>query len=186
MTGPAARLRRTTRETRVEVSVRLHARGRLDWEHPDGFLVHLLGAFARYSGTDIRLRTRGDDPHHVAEDSALALGRALRRAIPERGIARFGEATVPMDEVLVQVVLDLVDRPYYRADLPADNLGEHLLRSLVLEAPFSLHQRTIRPGEAHHLLEATFKAFGLAFDRATAPAARELSTKGQVAWEELR
>ncbi|MHB8351085.1 MAG: imidazoleglycerol-phosphate dehydratase [Thermoplasmata archaeon] len=185
MTPKPVRLRRTTRETTVEISVRLRGRGRLVWEHPDGMLVHLLGAFARYSGTEIAITGRGDDPHHIAEDCALALGRALRRAVPATGIARFGEATVPMDEVLVQVVLDLVDRPYYRSDLPADSLGEHLLRSLVLEAPFTLHQRTIRPGEPHHLLEATYKALGIAFERATTPASRELSTKGQVDWEEL-
>lgn len=185
MTPRPVRLRRTTRETTVEISVRRRGRGRLVWDHPDAMLVHLLGAFARYSGTEIEIRSRGDDPHHIAEDCALALGRALRRVVPETGIARFGEATVPMDEVLVQVVVDLVDRPYYRSDLPTDTLGEHLLRSLVSEAAFTLHQRTIRPGEPHHLLEATYKAFGLAFDRATAPADRELSTKGQVGWEAL-
>ena len=148
--GTTVRLRRTTRESRIDLA--------------------------------LTLRTTGANAHHVAEDSALALGVALRRALPARGLQRFGEATVAMDESLVQVVIDLVDRPYYASDLPPDTLGEHLLRSLVLEGRFTFHQRSVRPGEIHHLLEATYKAFGLALGRAIRPAERELSLKGEVTW----
>ena len=89
-----------------------------------------------------------------------------------------------MDESVVQVVVDLVDRPYYRSDLPPSSMAEHLLRSLVSEARITFHASTLRPGEEHHVLEATFKAFGLALARALEPSARGFSLKGNVEWEE--
>ena len=89
-----------------------------------------------------------------------------------------------MDECLVQVAIDLVDRPYYRSDLPPSFMAEHVLRSLASEAKLTFHQLTLRPGEEHHVLEATFKAFGLALARALEPSSRGFSLKGKVEWEE--
>src|SRR3989304_1270276 len=92
---------------------------------------------------------RGEETHHVAEAVPHTVGRALRKALPAAGVARFGEALVPMDEALVQVAVDLVDRPYYRSDLPASSMAEHVLRSLVSEARLTFHEVTLRPGEDH-------------------------------------
>src|SRR3989304_2046336 len=100
------------------------------------------------------------------------------------GKGRFAGALVPRDEALVQVAVDLVDRPYYRSDLPASSMAEHILRSLVSEARLTFHEVTLRPGEDHHVLEATFKGFGPALAGAREPSTRGFSLKGKVAWEE--
>ena len=183
MTGRAT-VRRASRETKVSVTLALRGKGRFDGRIPDPLVGHLLETFARYAGIDLDVAAEGDERHHVSEDVALTVGRALRKALPVSGVARFGEAVVPMDESLVLVALDLVDRPYYRSDLPQTSMGEHVLRSLVTEARLTFHELTLRPGEEHHVLEATFKAFGLALARALEPSSRSLSLKARVEWEE--
>ncbi len=175
---------RHSSETRVQVTLTLGAEGRFKGKLGEPLLTHLLETFARYSSTNITVDSEGDEKHHVSEDIALTIGRALRRALPEFGVNRFGEATVPMDESLVQVALDLVDRPYYKSDLPSSSMAEHILRSLTTEARITFHQRTLRLGEEHHLLEASFKAFGLALNKALEPSSRGFSLKGKVDWEE--
>jgi imidazoleglycerol-phosphate dehydratase len=158
--------------------------GRFKGKLGEPLLTHLVETFARYSGLSIEVEAEGDEKHHVNEDIALTIGRALRRALPDSGVRRFGEATVPMDEVLVQVAVDLIDRPYYSSDLSNSLMAEHVLRSLVTEARITFHQRTLRPGEEHHVLEATFKAFGLALASALEPSSRGFSLKGKVDWQE--
>lgn len=184
MSPKAVVVRRASRETKVSVALTLRGRGRFRGDLGDPLLTHLLETFVRYASLDLRIDATGDERHHVGEDIALTVGRALRKALPEHGVARFGEAIVPMDEALVQVAVDLVDRPYYRSDLPASSMAEHVLRSLAAEAKLTFHQLTLRPGEEHHVLEATFKAFGLAVARALEPADRGFSLKGKVEWEE--
>jgi len=184
MSPKPVKISRLSNETRVKVTLTLGAGGRFKGKLGEPLLTHLLETFARYSGTDITIDSEGDESHHVSEDIALTLGRALRRALPESGLARFVEATVPMDEALVQVALDLVDRPYYSSDLPRSSMAEHILRSLTNEARITFHQRTLRPGEEHHVLEASFKAFGLALKKALEPSSRGFSLKGRVDWEE--
>ncbi len=183
VTGCRVRVGRRSAETRVTLELRLEGAGRLVWASPEPSVAHPLEAMTRYAGWDLRIRSAGDDPHHRAEDVALALGRAFRHALPDRGIRRFASALVPMDESLVEVALDLIDRPYYRTDLPATSMAEHFLRSFVTEARLTYHQRIVREGEIHHLLEATFKATGVALADAVRPAHRPLSTKGRVSWE---
>jgi len=168
----------------VSVSLRLRGRGRFDGAAGDPLVTHLMETFARYSGIDLTVRAKGDEGHHICEDLALAIGRALRKAFPSSGVTRFGDATVPMDETLVQVAVDLIDRPHYHADLSPASMGEHVLRSLVTEAKITFHQRTLRVGQEHHLLEATYKAFGLALVKALEPSPRGFSLKGRVEWEE--
>lgn len=168
----------------MSVSLRLRGRGRFDGAAGDPLVTHLMETFARYSGIDLTVRAKGDEGHHVCEDLALAIGRALRKAFPSSGVTRFGDATVPMDETLVQVAVDLIDRPHYHADLSPASMGEHVLRSLVTEAKITFHQRTLRVGQEHHLLEATYKAFGLALVKALEPSPRGFSLKGRVEWEE--
>ncbi|MEK6987157.1 MAG: imidazoleglycerol-phosphate dehydratase [Candidatus Thermoplasmatota archaeon] len=184
MTRNAVTVRRSSKETSATVRLLLRGSGRFEGDAGDVLLTHLLETFARYAGLDLRIEAKGDERHHVGEDIAHTIGRALRRALPDAGVARFGEATVPMDEALVQVVIDLVDRPYYRSDLPPSSMAEHVLRSLLTEARVTFHQRTLREGEAHHVLEATFKALGLALVRALEPSDRGFSLKGKVEWEE--
>ncbi len=183
MTGRRVRVGRQSAETRVALELRLKGTGRLGWESPEPSIAHPLEALTRYAGWDLRITSTGEDPHHRAEDVALALGRAFRHTLPDRGIRRFASALVPMDESLVEVALDLIDRPYYRTDLTPTSLAEHFLRSFVTEAQMTYHQRILRGGEIHHLLEATFKATGVALADAVRPARRPLSTKGRVRWE---
>ncbi|MHB1435542.1 MAG: imidazoleglycerol-phosphate dehydratase [Thermoplasmata archaeon] len=183
MTGRFLRLARQSAETRVELGLRLRGTGRLRWESPEPSVAHPLEALTRCAGWDLRIVSAGDDPHHRTEDVALTLGRAFRGALPERGIQRFASALVPMDETLVEVALDLIDRPYYRTDIPPTTLAEHFLRSFATEARITYHQRSVRPGEPHHLLEATFKATGIALADAVRPVRRPISTKGRVRWE---
>lgn len=184
MTRGKATVRRASKETSIFVNLELGGKGRFVGSLGDPLLTHLLETFVRYAGIDLRVEAKGDERHHVAEDVALTVGRALRKALPIAGVARFGEALVPMDEALVQVAVDLVDRPYYRSDLPASSMAEHVLRSLVSEARFTFHEVTLRPGEEHHVLEAAFKGFGLALARALEPSTRGFSLKGKVEWEE--
>lgn len=184
MSKDAVTVRRSSRETKVSVTLRLRGSGRFEGKVGDAFVTHLLETFARYSGTDLVIEASGDERHHIAEDIALTIGRALRKTLPASGVARFGEALVPMDETLVQVAVDLVDRPYYRTDLPHAAMAEHALRSLVSEAKFTFHEVTIRAGEEHHVFEAAYKAFGIAFARALEPLDRGFSLKGNVEWEE--
>lgn len=184
MTRDAVTVRRASKETKVIVTLSLRGEGRFEWVAGDPFVTHLLETFVRYSGVDLTIEASGDERHHVSEDVALTVGRALRKALPTGGAARFGDAIVPMDESLVLVAVDLVDRPYYRSDLSPASMAEHVLRSLATEARVTLHQVVLRSGEEHHLAEATFKAFGLALAKALAPSGRSLSLKGKVEWEE--
>lgn len=184
MTAHPVTARRTSRETSVMAQLVLRGSGRFEGDAGDPLLTHLLETFARYAGLDLRIEANGDEPHHVGEDVAHTIGRALRRALPDAGVARFGEATVPMDEALVEVAIDLVNRPYYRSDLPSSSMVEHVLRSFLTEARVTFHQRILREGEAHHVFEATFKALGLALIRALEPSERGFSLKGKVEWME--
>lgn len=184
MSREAVTVRRTSKETKVTVTLALRGSGRFQGSAGDAFVTHLLETFARYAGVDLAIVASGDERHHIGEDVALTVGRALWKALPIEGVARFGETIIPMDESLVLVVVDLVDRPYYRSDLPPSSMAEHVLRSLASEARITLHAVTLRPGEEHHVAEAAFKAFGLALSRALAPSDRDFSLKGNVEWEE--
>lgn len=144
----------------------------------DAFLDHMLVTLARYAGLDLEVEARGDLRHHLVEDVAITLGTALRGEIPET-CARYGEATLPMDDALVQVAVDAGGRPYYRGPLPS-RLYEHFLRSLADHARLTLHVRVLRGRDRHHVVEAAVKALGLALRRARAAGEEVFSTKGVV------
>ncbi len=184
MSRGAVTVRRASKETQVSVTLGLRGSGSFRGTTGDAFVTHLLETFARYAGTDLVIEASGDERHHISEDVALTIGRALRKALPSFGVARFGEAIVPMDESLVLVAVDLVDRPFYRSDLSPASMAEHVLRSLASEARITLHQVTLRPGEEHHVAEATFKGFGLALARALVTSDQGFTLKGKVEWEE--
>lgn len=144
----------------------------------DAFLDHMLVTLARYAGTGLGVEATGDLRHHLVEDVAITLGLALREEVPER-CARYGEATVPMDEALVQVALDAGGRAHYEGELPSP-LYDHFLRSLAINAALTLHVRVLRGRDRHHVVEAAIKALGLALRQALAEGDAIFSTKGAV------
>jgi imidazoleglycerol-phosphate dehydratase len=182
---------RETRETRVRVEL---TRGDgaggggtedtavarpIDTGEP--FLDHMLTTLARYAGLRLAVEARGDLRHHLVEDVAITLGDALAQFAPDRA-ARYGERTVPMDDALVQVALDLGGRPYYRGPLPS-SLYDHWMRSFSDHARTTLHVRVIRGRDRHHVVEAAFKGLGLALRQALVEGDAVFSTKGAVALE---
>lgn len=179
--GRSASIVRETKETMVKVSLDIDGTGSCQCKLPDKFLKHMIETLSRYSGADLRIEADGDIEHHIVEDVAIALGRAFREAIGERPIKRISSATVPMDEALVQVALDLIDRPYVQLDIP-DPMYEHFLRSFAMELRATLHTIVIRGKDGHHIVEATFKALGLALKDAMVPSGAVLSTKSGVKW----
>ncbi len=162
-----------------------------------GFYDHMLEAFARHGRFDLRVSCAGDlqvDPHHTMEDVALALGQAFDSALGERaGIVRMGDATVPLDEALVQAVVDLSGRSYAAVDLDfaGERVGEaptelvpHVLGSFAVGMRSTLHVRQLAGANDHHVAEAAMKALGRALDAATRLderlAGRVPSTKGTL------
>jgi imidazoleglycerol-phosphate dehydratase len=170
-----------TRETR-ETSIRLDltpGAGSADVETGIGFLDHMLVTFARYSGLDLRVRARGDLKHHLIEDVAICVGAALAELTPASA-ARYGDRTVPMDDALVHCALDLGGRPYYSGPLPS-TLYDHWMRSFADNARATLHLRVLRGTDRHHIVEAAFKALGLAIrDALVESGGTVFSTKGSV------
>lgn len=170
-------VRRETRETRVRVAMAI-GEGRADVRTGEPFLDHMLVTLARYSGLDIEVEASGDLRHHLVEDVAITIGTAFARLLPTTA-ARYGERTVPMDEALVQCAIDAGGRPYYRGRLPS-TLYEHWMRSFADHARATLHLRVIRGRDRHHVVEAAFKALGLALRQAVAETGAVFSTKGSV------
>ena len=145
------------------------------------FLDHMLTALARYAGFDLEVTAKGDLKHHLIEDVAIAMGAALQAFAPAT-CARYGERTIPMDDALVHVSLDLGGRPYYRGPLPAP-LYDHFMRSLADNARATLHVRVLRGKDKHHIVEAAFKALGMALRESLNETGNVFSTKGAVQLE---
>lgn len=168
---------RETQETKVRVEV---ARGSgaaaVDTAVP--FLDHMLVTFAKYAALDLTVHARGDLKHHTIEDVAIAIGTALVETIPETA-ARYGDRTVPMDDALVQAVIDLGGRSYYEGPLPS-RLYDHWMRSFADNARATVHMRVLRGDDRHHIVEAAFKALGLAVRDAMVESGAVFSTKGTV------
>lgn len=168
---------RTSKETQITIDLRAGS-GVATVDTSEPFLDHMLVAFARYAGVDLSVQARGDLRHHLIEDVAIALGQAMAAYAPA-GCARYGDRTIPMDDALVQVVLDLGGRPYYRGPLPS-NLYDHFLRSFADNARATIHVRVLRGVDRHHIVEAAFKALGLALRDALTETGAVFSTKGAV------
>jgi imidazoleglycerol-phosphate dehydratase len=176
------KLRRKTSETEVLVHVRAGG-GVGVAETGDPFLDHMLVTLARYSGLDLDVAATGDLTHHLVEDVGITVGAALRDHTPAT-CGRYGDATVPMDDALVQVALDNGGRPFYQGPLP-DRHYDHFFRSLADSAAMTLHVVVRRGDDRHHIVEATFKAFGLAARQALRATDAVFSTKGSVELERL-
>ena len=175
-----ASIRRSTSESSVELDLDLDGTGESDISTGVRFYDHMLASLAKHSLIDLRVKAVGDvdvDAHHTVEDVAIVLGQALRQALGDkRGIARFGDATVPLDEALAQAVVDVSGRPYCvhsgepqgqehvligggAGGVPyAGSLTRHVLESLALHAHIALHVRVLGGRDPHHVVEAQFKA----------------------------
>jgi imidazoleglycerol-phosphate dehydratase len=174
-----ATINRSTRETRIELTLDLDGSGKADIRTGIGFLDHLLTSLAFHARFDLKLHCDGDlhvDDHHTVEDCGIALGGALDQALADRrGVARFGWAMVPMDEALAQAAVDLVKRPFLVVDLKLrrERLGElscenipHFLQSLATSGLLTLHCNVTAGQNDHHQAEAAFKALALALRQA--------------------
>ncbi len=175
ITSPIARtasVKRKTRETDVAVSLNLDGQGQADNQTGIPFLNHMLDQISAHSLIDLQVQAHGDleiDDHHTNEDVGITLGQALGQALGDRkGIHRFGQFLAPLDEALVQVVMDFSGRPHlnYGLEIPTQRVGTYdtqLVReffvALVNHAELTLHIRQLEGINSHHIIEATFKAF---------------------------
>ncbi len=180
MNDRRATVDRETAETKIHIGLNVDGTGRAEVQTGIGFYDHMLTAFARHGRFDIEVRCEGDlhvDAHHTMEDTALALGAAFDRALGDRaGIARMGDALVPLDEALVQAVIDVSGRPFAVTsfDWVGERIGEaptemvaHVLQSFATAARVTLHVRQLAGANDHHIAEAAMKALGRALDAAT-------------------
>lgn len=190
-----ATIRRTTRETAIDVALDLDGTGKYEVATGIGFLDHMIEQFARHSLIDLTLKIVGDlhvDQHHTAEDSAIAIGEAILAALGDKGgIMRYGSAYSPMDETLVRVALDISGRSYlvWKAAFTQEKLGEldtelveHWFHSVADAAGITLHMELLHGRNNHHICEALFKGFARAMRQAVEVDARKQgaipSTKG--------
>lgn len=167
---------RRTKETTIRVEVLPRGDIRVGTTVP--FLDHMMNTLARYAGLGLDLSAEGDLRHHIIEDVAITFGAALREEFAGP-IVRYGHQVIPMDDAVVECVLDLGGRPYYRGRLPSD-LYDHWMRSFADNAEATLHLFVRRGRDRHHVVEGGFKALGMAIGQAVRPAAVIASTKGAV------
>lgn len=171
---------RKTGETNIELSLNIDGEGKAELKTGVPFMTHMLDLFAKHGKFDLTINADGDtevDDHHTTEDIAICLGQVLKEALGDKkGIKRYGNAFVPMDETLAQVVIDLSNRPHLelRAEFPSQKVGtfdtelvEEFLWKLALEARMNLHVIVHYGKNTHHIIEAIFKALGRALDEAT-------------------
>ncbi len=185
-----ARIERTTKESAVLVEIDLDGTGTARIGTGVGFFDHMLTALAKHSLIDMVIEAQGDtyvDAHHTVEDVAIVLGQALREALGDKqGISRYGDATVPLDETLVQAVVDVSGRPYCvhtgepdgqayaligggGGGVPyAGSLTQHVFETIAHHAAIAVHVRVLAGRDPHHLVEAQFKAFARALRAAIA------------------
>ena len=174
-----ARIERATKESDVLVELDLDGTGRSEITTGVPFFDHMLDQVARHGGLDLTVRTRGDlevDAHHTVEDTSLAFGQALREALGDKaGVQRYGNAMIPLDEALAVCVIHLSGRPYLIHEAPElveligtydTTLTRHIFESIVATANVTLHMRVQSGRNAHHIVEAQFKAFARALRQA--------------------
>lgn len=192
-----ANINRKTKETDITLNLKIDGAGISDVHTGIGFFDHMLEGFSKHGFFDLTLQVNGDlhvDGHHTVEDTGIVLGTAIREAIGDKaGIKRYGSFILPMDDALCLCAIDLCGRPYfaYDCEFPVERVGE-LDTELVKEffyavsygAGMNLHIKMLNGANAHHMIEAMFKAFGKALDEATSYDERikgVLSTKGALA-----
>lgn len=193
----AADVARSTNETRISVSIDLDGEGKAAISTGVGFFDHMLDLFARHGLFDVSVQADGDldvDDHHTVEDCGIALGEAFRKALGDkRGVVRYADAHVPMDETLSRVCVDISGRPFlvFRTDFTADKIGtfdtelvREFFQAFAMNAGLTLHVETFYGVNNHHIAESCFKGLGRALRKAVAIDAREggriPSTKGAL------
>lgn len=201
MTTPrTATVRRETSESSISMSLNLDGTGRSSIDTSVPFFTHMLTAFAKHSLVDLEVSAHGDtdiDVHHTVEDTGIVLGQAIAEALGDKaGIARFGDAHVPLDEALARAVVDVSGRPYLVHSGEPEGFEHHLIgghftgsmvrhvfEAITFHAGLSVHLTVLAGRDPHHIAEAQFKAFARAFRRAVEPDARVVgipSTKGAL------
>jgi imidazoleglycerol-phosphate dehydratase len=195
VSGRTARIERVTKETQVLVELDLDGTGVTEARTGVPFFDHMLAQLGKHGCIDLTVQARGDteiDAHHTVEDTALALGQALREALGDKaGICRFGDALIPLDETLARAAVDLSGRPYAVHTEPESmpptigtydtTLTRHFFESLAMSAGICVHLSVLTGRNPHHIVEAQFKAFARALRAAVAPDPRSAgipSTKG--------
>ncbi|HWU59678.1 MAG TPA: imidazoleglycerol-phosphate dehydratase HisB [Microbacteriaceae bacterium] len=180
-----AQVSRETSESSIELTINLDGTGFSEIDSSVPFFDHLLTAFAKHSLTDLTVRASGDveiDVHHTVEDVGIVLGQAIKQALGDkRGISRYGDALVPLDEALVQAVVDISGRPYLvHSGEPAGfeyhligghftgSMVRHVFEAIAFNAALTTHVTVISGRDPHHIAEAEFKAFARAFRQAKA------------------
>ena len=177
MANRKSSVERKTKETNISLELNIDGSGKQEVNTGIKMFDHLLSQVAQHARFDIKLSASGDDQHHLAEDVAICLGKALSEALGEkRGIIRMADAAVPMDDALAMVAVDISGRGYTVLDMTfADNdmfgfptdLIRHFLETFATEAKLNLHARVVYGTNDHHKTEALFKALGRALDMAT-------------------
>ena len=191
-----AKIKRKTTETDIKLELNLDGSGEFDIDTGVPFLDHMLSLSAKHGLFDLQIKATGDthvDFHHTVEDVGICFGDALKQALGDKSrIIRYGEATVPMTEAMASVVLDICDRPFlvYNVKLKKGKTGEfdvelvwEFFRAFSSSAGITLHINCMYGRDTHHIIEAIFKAFGKALDRASSIDERikgVLSTKGAL------
>lgn len=189
-------IERNTRETQITLTLDLDGTGKSDIHTGIGFFDHMLDGFTRHGLFDLKVQATGDldvDCHHTIEDTGIVLGTAIREAVGDKkGIRRYGDIILPMDETLVLCAIDLGGRPYLSFDgsFTADCMGDmdtemvkEFFYAVSYAAAMNLHIKVLTPGNNHHMAEAMFKAFAKALDEAVTYDSRildVLSTKGSL------
>jgi len=174
-----AMIERKTRETEIMVSLDLDGTGDYDVDTGIGFLDHMLESFARHSMLDLKVRAQGDlhiDFHHTTEDTGIVMGQAVAKALADfKGIRRFGEATIPMDETLTRVAVDVANRPYliWKVNFSKPKLGEmdtelfkEWFQAFAQHAGICLHVENLYGENNHHIVESCFKGLARALRQA--------------------
>ncbi len=188
--------KRNTKETQIEITIDLDGTGKAEVNTGIGFFDHMLISFAKHGLFDLTVKVTGDlyvDCHHTIEDTGIALGVALRKALGEKkSIKRYGHMILPMDESLIMCALDLSGRPYlvFDVNFTVERVGyfdtemvREFFHAITYTAGMNLHIKMLESGNNHHMIEGIFKAFAKAFDQATMIDDRiedVLSTKGTL------
>ncbi|AAR36489.1 imidazoleglycerol-phosphate dehydratase HisB [Geobacter sulfurreducens] len=191
-----ATIERVTKETQIKLSLEIDGTGEAKICTSVPFLDHMLDLFARHGLFNLQVDATGDidiDFHHTVEDIGIVLGQALKEALGDKkGIRRYGQATVPMDETLASVAVDISGRPYlvYHVSLPKVKIGEfdvelvrEFFQAVVNNLGANIHVNVMYGDNVHHIVEACFKAFARAVDQATQVDSRiqgVMSTKGKL------
>ena len=197
MAGRIAYIERKTNETDIKLELHIDGTGQTKIDTGIGFFDHMLNSFARHGFFDLKAIVKGDlyvDSHHTIEDTGIALGEAIKKAVGDKkGIKRYGQRLLPMDETLVMCAVDLSGRPYlcFDMDFTVDQVGyfdtemvKEFFYAVSYSSGMNLHIKQINGSNNHHLIEAAFKGFAKALDEATQidPRMKDavLSTKGTL------